>query len=74
MEDIAAKSGLARPTASSFGRTFVSVNGGSPRLSSAVREAIDMHLRRLAGLLLVGLRPAEIERGAHVGPCRGLPV
>ncbi|KIZ07611.1 glutathione S-transferase [Monoraphidium neglectum] len=54
LEDIATKSGIARPTASAFGRTFVSFNGGSPRLNAAVKEAIDLHLRRLAGLLLTG--------------------
>jgi len=57
LEDIATKSGLARPTASAYGCTFNSANGAAPRLNPAVRDAIDLHLRRLAGLLLVGGAP-----------------
>ncbi|GBG00177.1 glutathione S-transferase [Raphidocelis subcapitata] len=69
LEDIATKSGIARPTASAFGRTYASVNGAPPRLSPAVREAIDLHLRRLAGLLLTGnMGPkADAPEAAAIG-------
>jgi hypothetical protein len=66
LEDIATKSGIARPTASAFGRTFVSFNGGSPRLNAAVKEAIDLHLRRLAGLLLVRGAAGRVGGGGRV--------
>ena len=57
LADIAAKSGLARPTPSAYGRTLLSSNGGAPVLLPAVREAVDTHLRRLAALLLVRAPP-----------------
>lgn len=54
VDDILAKSGLARPGTSTYGSTYMSVNGNKPVISSAVRAAVEFHLDRLCNMLLTG--------------------
>lgn len=55
MEDILLKSGLARPGTSTYGSTYMSVNGHKPVISAAVATAVEVYaLDRLCNMLLTG--------------------
>jgi glutathione S-transferase len=54
VDDILTKSGIARPTKSVYGTTYMSVNGHRPRISSAVRLAVELVLDQLCNMLLTG--------------------
>lgn len=54
LNDILAKSGLARPGTSTYGSTYMSVNGHKPVISRAVRAAVEFQLDRLCRMLLTG--------------------
>lgn len=55
MEDILQKSGLARPGTSTYGSTYMSVNGHKPVISAAVASAVEVYaLDRLCSMLLTG--------------------
>jgi hypothetical protein len=55
VEDILLKSGLARPGTSTYGSTYMSVNGNKPVISAAVASAVEVYaLDRLCSMLLTG--------------------
>lgn len=55
MEDILLKSGLARPSTSTYGSTYMSVNGHKPTISVAVSVAVEVYaLDRLCSMLMTG--------------------
>lgn len=55
VEDILQKSGLARPGTSTYGSTYMSVNGHKPEISAAVASAVEVYaLDRLCKMLLTG--------------------
>jgi len=57
VEDILLKSGLARPGTSTYGSTYMSVNGHKPVISAAVATAVEVYaLDRLCNMLLTGER------------------
>eukprot|EP00879_Flechtneria_rotunda_P017240 GHRR01018061.1.p1 GENE.GHRR01018061.1~~GHRR01018061.1.p1 ORF type:complete len:536 (+),score=226.49 GHRR01018061.1:832-2439(+) len=69
VDDILSKSGLARPGTSTYGSTYMYVNGHKPSISAAVRGAVEFHLDRLCNMLLVGKAgpKAEEREAAAVG-------
>lgn len=59
VEDILLKSGLARPGTSTYGSTYMAVNGHKPVISAAVYHAVEVYaLDRLCSMLLTGKEAA----------------